>query len=52
MGHRILMVHKDNIDLMANVQSLDDLKKFSFGQGRGWTDVDILEANGIKVIRI
>ena len=51
MGHRILMVHKDNIDLMANVQSLDDLKKFSFGQGRGWTDVDILEANGIKVIR-
>lgn len=51
MGHRILMVHKDNVHLLDQVKTLDDLKGISFGQGRGWTDVDILESNGIRVIK-
>lgn len=50
LGHRIFIVHRDNKNLLANVETLDDLKKFTIGQGRGWTDAEILRANGFKVI--
>ncbi len=49
LGHRVFIVHEDNRDLFANVQTFDDLKQFVFGQGRGWPDTDILRHNGLKV---
>jgi hypothetical protein len=50
MGYRLLLVHKDKQDSLKEVRSLDDLKKFSVGQGVGWEDVKLYEANGIEVI--
>ena len=32
------------------IRSLADLRKFSFGQGLGWIDVDILRQNGFRVV--
>lgn len=50
LGYRILLVHKDKQDLLKNVRTLADLKKFSVGQGVGWDDVKLYETNGISVI--
>ena len=49
LGYRIFMVHKNNKNIFANVHTLQDLQKFSFGQGRVWPDTLILRANGLKV---
>ncbi|MBR7745970.1 transporter substrate-binding domain-containing protein [Undibacterium sp. BYS107W] len=50
LGYRILLVHKDKKDLLKNVRTLADLKKFSVGQGVGWDDVKLYETNGIAVV--
>lgn len=50
LGYRILLVHKDKQDLLKNVRTLADLKKFSVGQGVGWDDVKLYETNGIAVV--
>lgn len=49
LGNRTIIVHRDNKDIFANVKTLDDLRKFTFGQGRNWADSEILRANGLKV---
>lgn len=51
LGYRVLIVHKDNTRLFAGVDSFQDLKQFSFGQGRGWPDTAILGANGLEVVQ-
>lgn len=51
MGWRIPLVTKKNSQLFANVESLNDLRKFTAGQGYHWTDTQILLASGIKVER-
>nr|WP_315476080.1 transporter substrate-binding domain-containing protein [uncultured Undibacterium sp.] len=50
LGYRLMLVHKDKQALLKDVESLQDLKKFSVGQGVGWDDVKLYEANGIEVI--
>lgn len=50
LGYRILLVHKDKQAMLKNVRTLADLKKFSVGQGVGWDDVKLYEANGISVV--
>ncbi len=49
LGYRIFMVHKNNKNIFADVRTLADLQKFTFGQGRVWPDTLILRANGLKV---
>ncbi|MES2676350.1 MAG: diguanylate cyclase [Pseudomonadota bacterium] len=49
LGYRIFMVHKNNKNIFAKVHTLEDLQKFTFGQGRIWPDTLILRANGLKV---
>ena len=49
LGHRILVIHNDNKNLFSNVVGLNELRKFNFGQGRDWSDTEILKANGLKV---
>lgn len=51
MGWRIPLLVKKNSDLFANVQNLNDLRKFVAGQGFHWTDTQILLASGMKVER-
>lgn len=49
VGYRILLIrHSQEADFAA-VKSLDDLKRFSFGQGFSWDDADILRANDLTV---
>lgn len=49
LGNRAIIVHADNKNIFANVKTLEDLRKYTFGQGRNWADTEILRANGLKV---
>jgi len=48
-GYRICFVSPDARDAVSHATSLDALRKFTIGQGRGWADVGILRHNGFKV---
>lgn len=50
LGYRIFLIRKDHAQHFANVKTLDDLKALTIGQGKGWTDVQILTAAGLKVV--
>jgi hypothetical protein len=50
-GYRIFIINKDNQAKFAHIESLDDLKKISLGQGTSWADTKILEANGLNVVK-
>lgn len=50
VGYRVFLIHKNNKDILKNTKTLDDLKKFTFGLGFGWIDIDIYKANGLEVI--
>jgi hypothetical protein len=52
LGHRIFLINKANQDKFNRVETLDDLKKFTFGQGKTWADTRILEANGFKLVKV
>ena len=49
LGIRILLINKVDQKKYASIQSLEELKKLTAGQGESWMDVDILQANGIPV---
>jgi len=50
MGYRLLLIRDDRKKDFYNINSIDDLRKFSFGQGLAWVDVDILKYNNFNVI--
>jgi ABC-type amino acid transport substrate-binding protein len=50
LGYRALLIRRQDQPRFDQLQSLDDLKKISIGQGSGWKDIEILTANGLKVI--
>ncbi|MFO1370259.1 MAG: diguanylate cyclase [Marinagarivorans sp.] len=50
LGHRILIVHKDNKTLFNSVQDWNQMLAYRFGQGRDWSDTTIMRANGMKVV--
>jgi len=43
IGHRLLIIHKDNVDRFAQVKSLEDLSQLVAGQGYNWPDLDVFE---------
>jgi len=51
VGYRVFFVSPAAKSKLKNTRSLEELKKFTIGQGTGWLDVDILEQNGFKVIK-
>lgn len=51
LGHRILLIHKDNQHLFDSTMSFDQVLNFKYGQGAGWTDTTIMEANGMDVVK-
>ncbi len=51
LGYRIFIINKNDQPKFDKVQTLDDLKKLTIGQGRTWADGRILEANGFNVIK-
>jgi hypothetical protein len=50
MGMRLLVVRKDDLPRYAAIRTLDDLKHFSAGQGKGWVDAGVLAAASISVV--
>ncbi len=50
MGMRLLVVRKDDLPRFAAIRTLDELKRLSAGQGKGWIDADVLAAAGIGVV--
>ncbi|MGZ4974284.1 MAG: hypothetical protein ACXWDN_16105, partial [Limisphaerales bacterium] len=49
-GYCVFLIRKDNAPKFRSVQTLDDLRKFKYGLGLGWIDVDILKSNNFKVV--
>jgi hypothetical protein len=52
LGFRTCFIPSAAKDQIAKVNTLDDLRKLSIVQGRGWVDVEILRSNGLKVTEI
>lgn len=50
VGYRMFFVSPKVDEELTGVRDVDDLKEFSFGQGVGWLDVDILRAAGFRVL--
>ena len=50
-GYRVFIIRANNAARFANVKNIEDLSVLSFGQGEAWTDVNILQAAGLKVVK-
>ncbi|WP_158303852.1 transporter substrate-binding domain-containing protein [Saccharophagus degradans] len=51
-GLRLPIVKNENLHMFRGVKTLNDLKRFKVGQGLGWADTDILQANGLDVVPV
>jgi len=51
-GYRILIIKKGSQAKFDTVNSFEDLKKISLGQGRFWADTKVLEENGLRVVKV
>jgi hypothetical protein len=49
-GYCVLLIRREDRERFAAVRTVDDLRRFKFGLGLGWIDVDILRANGFEVV--
>lgn len=49
-GYCVFLIRKEKAAKFRKVETLDDLRKFSYGLGLGWIDVDILKSNNFKVV--
>jgi hypothetical protein len=52
LGYRVLMIQKGTQHKFNNIKTLEDLSHFSLGQGRFWADTQVLESNGLKVVKV
>tara|TARA_R110001583_G_scaffold52393_4_gene162815 strand:+ start:146 stop:1048 length:903 start_codon:yes stop_codon:yes gene_type:complete len=50
VGYRVFFVSPDAVARLNQVETLEQLKKFTIGQGIGWLDEDILKHNGFQVV--
>ncbi len=50
LGYRICLVKESRRDILKDVASPEDLRKFVVGQGTGWSDADIYTKLGIRVV--
>jgi ABC-type amino acid transport substrate-binding protein len=49
IGVRLVMINKGDQGMFRNVRDVEDLKKYTFGQGYDWPDTEALKYNDIKV---
>lgn len=49
-GYCVLLIRAEDKARFAKIRSIDDLKKFRYGLGLDWIDVDILRSNGFNVV--
>jgi len=50
LGHRVFIINPESQSNFNRVDSFEDLKRLSFGQGAGWPDIEILRSGGLEVI--
>jgi len=50
LGHRVFIINPESQSKFDRVDSFQDLKRLSFGQGAGWPDIEILRSGGLEVI--
>jgi ABC-type amino acid transport substrate-binding protein len=50
IGWRVLLQRTGDAEQLATVNTLDDLKRYTFGQRHDWPDTTILRANGLNVV--
>lgn len=51
MNHRLFFIRQGDQARFDKIDTLDDLKKVKFGQGRSWQDASILESAGLDVVK-
>lgn len=51
LGHRLLIIRQGDQPLFDQVETLEDLGQIKLGQGRMWSDTEILEAAGMRVVK-
>lgn len=49
-GYCVFLIRKEDQKRFTSIRSLDELRRFRYGLGLGWIDVDILRANGFTVV--
>src|SRR5258706_11282594 len=49
-GYCVFLIRAEDKLRFAKVKTVDDLRRFTFGLGLGWVDVDILRANGFNIV--
>ena len=49
-GYMVYLIRKEDQARFASVNNIDDLRKFTIGQGADWLDVEILRHNGFEVV--
>ena len=49
-GYCIFLIRKEDQHKFDSIATLDDLRKFTYGLGLGWVDVDILKFNNFRVV--
>lgn len=49
-GYCLFLIRKEAQGLFARVETLEELRRFRFGLGLGWIDVDILRTNQFQVV--
>ncbi len=52
IGYRVCFVNPAIKEKIKQVQTLDELRKYSIGQGVGWADIAILRHNGFNVVEV
>lgn len=52
VGYRVCFAHPAIVEELSGVETLQDLQKFTHGQGNGWSDIEILRHNGFDVTRV
>ncbi|HEY8938590.1 MAG TPA: diguanylate cyclase [Cellvibrio sp.] len=50
LGHRIFIIRKDDQAKFDQINTIEDLRRFTFGQGRTWADTEILRSNNLTVV--
>lgn len=50
LGYRVFLIRKADQNKFSAVHSLDDLRRFSVGQGADWSDTSIFRAAGFTVV--
>jgi hypothetical protein len=52
IGYRVCFMAPGLRERLAQVRSLDELRRFSIGQGAGWQDVQLLRSHGFEVTEV